>query len=172
MSANNVESMPIAGLDNPQKLGDGGQLSTVIEVPRSRHGIEQDLQDFAMANGMSQSIHAHPADGSLQGSQSSSVGPISNEKLRERSPRSIQYRASTIKSQGRRLSTKDEPLPTHNGHFRASMSDPSKPPSPKKRKKSGLGTVIRRIFGKRSVKNRISLPAPTENHYNVQWLTC
>ena len=171
MSANNVESIPIGGLDNPQKLGDGGQLSTVIEVPRSRHGIEQDLQDFAMANGMSESVHAHPADGSLHGSQSSSVGPISSEKVRERSPRPIQYRASITKSQGRRPSTRDEPLPMHNGHVRASMSDPSKPPSPKKRKKSGLGTVIRRIFGKRSVKNRISLPAPTENHYNVQYLT-
>ncbi|KAL8790041.1 MAG: hypothetical protein Q9195_006543 [Heterodermia aff. obscurata] len=166
MSANNVESIPIGRLDSPQKLGDGGQLSTVIELSQSRHGIEKDLQGFAMAKGMSESIHAHPADDSRQGSQSSSVGPISNEKLRERSPKTIQYRASITKPQGRRPSTRDEPLPIHNGHVRASMADLSKPPSSKKRKKSGLGTVIRRIFGKRSVKNRISLPAPTESHYN------
>ena len=172
MSANNVESISTAGLDNPQKLGDGGPLSTVIEVPRSRHGIEKDLQAFAMAKGMSESVHAHPADDSLKGSQSSSVGPISNERLRERSPRPNQYRASITKSQGRRPSTRDEPLPMHNGHVRASMSDPSKLPAPKKRKKSGLGTVIRKIFGKRSVKNRISLPAPTENHFHVQWFAC
>lgn len=167
MSANNVEPVPVDGLDNPQKLDDGGQLSTVIQVPRSRHGIEKDLQDFAMVNGVSESYHAHPAGGSHGGSPGSSVGQIYNEKLRDRSSRPIPYRQSTARSQGRGPSIRDERLSMHNGQNRASLMSPSKPPTPQKRKKSGLGTVIRKIFGRRSVKNRISLPAPTENHFHV-----
>lgn len=167
MSANDVESIPVNGLDTPQKLGDGGQLSTVFKVPRSRHGIEKDLHDFAMVNGVSESIRAHPASGSHEGSPTSSVGQIYNEKLRERPPGHAPYRQSNAKLRGRRPSTRDDFLPMHNGHTSVSMTDPSKLPSPNKRKKSGLGSVIRRIFGKRSVKDRISLPAPTESHYNV-----
>ena len=167
MSSNNVESVPVDGLDNPQKLVDRGQLSTVIQVPRSRHGIEKDLQNFAMVNGVSESYHAHPAGGSRDGSPSSSVGHIYNEKLRDRSSRPITYRQSTARSQGRGPSTRDEQLSMHNGHNRASVISPSKPSTPQKRKKSGLGMVIRKIFGRRSVKNRISLPAPTENPFHV-----
>ena len=167
MSANKRVSLPAGGLDNNQKISHGDQLSTVFEVPRSRHGIEKDLQDFAMVNGASDSIHAHPVRDSHENSPGSSVGQIYSEKLRERSPRVQGYRDSAVGPQGRRPSTKNESL-RHNGQTRISTIDPSNPPSTKKRKKSGLGTVIRRLFGRRTVKNRISLPAPTENGHNVR----
>lgn len=167
MSANStVETVPANGFDTPRKLSEGGQLSTVFEVSRSRHVTEKGLQDYRSINGISGSNHAPPAGEFRGGSPGSSVGQIYNEKLREQSPRGILYRESTARSQGRRPSTRGEAMPMQNGHCRTSMAESFKAQPPKKRKKTGLGTVIRKIFG-RSVKNRISLPATTENHYNV-----
>ena len=65
MSANNTtEAIPSGGFDTQQKLADGGQLSTVFEVPRSMHGVEKGLQDYHDVNGMPGSNHALPAGGS------------------------------------------------------------------------------------------------------------
>lgn len=98
-----------------------------------------------------------------------SVGPNNTEKPRGLSPRSVLKRPSTARSQGRKSSLKDDvSAPMQNGTHHVSMADSSKLPAPPKRKRSGLGTVIRRIFGRRSVKNRISLPAPVEHHHNVR----
>ena len=161
MSTNNtIETTPISGFDTLQKPGEGAQFSTVFEIARSRHGTDHGL------DGMSASNRAPTAGGSHEGSPGSSVGQIYSEKLRDQSPRRVLCRESTARSQGRRPSTRDEAMPVQNGYNRDSMAGPARPSLPKKRKKSGLGTVIRRIFGKRSVKNRISLPAPTENRYN------
>ena len=163
MSANNtIETTPITGFGTSQKPGESAQLSTVFEIPQSRYGTDHGV------NGMSGSNRAPTAGGSHEGSPGSSVGQIFNEKLRDQSPRRALYRESTSRSQGRRPSTRDEAVSRQNGYNRNSMAGSIKPSLPKKRKKSGLGTVIRRIFGKRSVKNRISLPAPTENPYNVR----
>ena len=161
MTANNtVESLP-GGLSTPKKPSDSEQLATVFEVPRSKRGLQKEVQDYDGIFG------APPAGGSHEGSRNGSVGHIHNEKIRGQSPKRVLHRKSTARSQGRRPSTRDGSMPMQNGHVRASMADSAMLGEPKKRKKGGLGTVIRRIFGKRSVKNRISLPAPTENHYNV-----
>ena len=161
-TSNPIETTPISGFDTPQKPGEGAQLSTVFEIPRSRYDTVHRV------DGMSGSNHAPTAGGSYEGSPGSSVGQIYNEKLRDQSPKRVLYRESTTRSQGRRPSTRDEVMPTQNGYNRSSMAGSAKPSIAKKRKKSGFGTVIRRIFGKRSVKHRISLPAPTENPYKVR----
>ena len=101
-------------------------------------------------------------------SSGSGVGQTYNEKTRGPSPRKIQKRPSTARSQGRKSSSKDdEPAIIQNGSHHVSMADSAKAPTPTKRKKSGLGGVIRRIFGRRSVKNRISLPGPVEHRHHV-----
>ena len=101
-------------------------------------------------------------------SSGSGVGQMYNEKTRGPSPRKIQKRPSTARSQGRKSSSKDdEPAIMQNGSHHVSMADSAKLPTPTKRKKSGLGGVIRRIFGRRSVKNRISLPGPVEHRHHV-----
>jgi len=98
-----------------------------------------------------------------------SVGPNNTEKPRGPSPRSVLKRPSTARSQVRKSSLRDDAsAPMQNGTHHISMADSSKLPGSPKRKRSGLGTVIRRIFGRRSVKNRISLPAPVEHHHNVR----
>jgi len=98
-----------------------------------------------------------------------SVGPNNTEKSRGPSPRSVLKRPSTARSHGRKASLRhDASVPMENGTHHVSMADSSKLPASPKRKRSGLGTVIRRIFGRRPVKNRISLPAPIEHHHPVR----
>ncbi|KAL8820487.1 MAG: hypothetical protein Q9191_007506 [Dirinaria sp. TL-2023a] len=99
-----------------------------------------------------------------RGPMSGSVGKIHVEKVREQSPRTVIRRPSTARSSGRKPSSKEEePASMRNGTNHTSMVETSIQAASKKRKKGGLGTVIRRLFGRRSVKNRISLPAPV-NH--------
>ena len=101
-------------------------------------------------------------------SSGSGVGQMYNEKTRGPSPRKVQKRPSTARSQGRKPSLKDdESAIMQDGSHHVSMADSATLPTPTKRKKSGLGGVIRRIFGRRSVKNRISLPAPVEHRHHV-----
>ena len=98
-----------------------------------------------------------------------SVGQIYAEKLREPSPRRLLRRPSTARSLGRKSSSKeDDPASTRNGTHHTSMAETSLQ-TPKKRKKGGFGTVIRRLFGRRSVKNRISLPAPVNHQKHVSY---
>lgn len=97
-----------------------------------------------------------------------SLGPNNAEEHPGPSPRKVLKRPSTTRSQGRKSILRDDAsAPMQNGSHRISMANSSKLPDSSKRKRSGLGTVIRRIFGRRSVKNRISLPAPVEHHNNV-----
>lgn len=109
-----------------------------------------------------------PSNGNPRGPSpgESAVGQAYTEKVRGLSPKRIQYRQSTARSQARKSSLKEDASAMQNGTHHTSMAD-SKPPISPKRKKSGLGTVIRRIFGRRSVKNRISLPAPVEHRHHV-----
>ena len=46
--------------------------------------------------------------------------------------------------------------PTHYGSERA---------SPSKKRKSGLGSVLRRLFSRRKIKSQTSAPAPTGSHH-------
>ena len=110
-----------------------------------------------------------PSSGISRGpSPGSGVGQIYAEKTRGQSPKRVQHRQSTARTQGRKSSSKnDASAPMQNGTLHISMAESTNSPTSTKRKKSGLGTVIRRIFGRRSVKNRISLPAPVEHHNNV-----
>lgn len=99
-----------------------------------------------------------------------SVGQIRVEKVHEQSPRRVLRRPSTARSLGHKPSSKDdEPVSMRNGTNHTSMVETSIQTS-KKRKKGGLGTVIRRLFGRRSVKNRISLPAPVNYQKHVSLL--
>ncbi|KAL8948037.1 MAG: hypothetical protein Q9222_005740 [Ikaeria aurantiellina] len=56
------------------------------------------------------------------------------------------------------LASDGTPASLRNGSYRTSMNGAS--PQPKKPKSGGLRSTLRRIFGRRSEKNRISLPAP------------
>ena len=44
-------------------------------------------------------------------------------------------------------------------------------PSTKKRKNSGFRVIVRRLFGRKSVKSQISLPTPTKNLEHVSTMT-
>lgn len=158
----------IGGSGSLGKTLDGGWPSNSSEISRDMLRHEKEVQ--TMSNAESHISMAISPGGSARGtSPGGHIGPIYTEKVREQSPRKVLKRPSTARSPGRRPSSKDDmSTPVGNGTRGLSVAEPNFSAS-KKRKKGGLGTVIRRIFGRRSVKNRISLPAPVKHHEHVNF---
>lgn len=97
----------------------------------------------------------------------SSFGHVYSEKIPERSPRRLLYTQSAFNNQEQTAWSKASdgiPTPIRYGTYRDSMADDLSRPIPRKRKSGGLRAAIRRIFGRKSAKDRISLPAPAEVH--------
>jgi len=169
MSANvNKIRLSTTGPGALHKADDGEQPPNISEITQYMLSNGQPTHDTLViepAVGVvipSSAISRNPSPGG-------SVGPNNTERPQGSSSRRVLKRPSTAWSQGRKSSLRnDASAPMHNGTHQISMADSSKLPVSPKRKRSGLGTVMRRIFGRRSVKNRISLPAPVEHHHNVR----
>ena len=118
-------------------------------------------------NGQPLSTHFPQTSWSRDASPGSFVGQVSSEKIPEQSSHRLPYRQSIPNSQEQVKGSDGVVTPQRNGIYRDSMADDlSKPADTPKRKSSGLRTTLRRIFGRKSAKNRISLPAPAvaQNH--------
>ena len=112
---------------------------------------------------------------SRNASPGSFVEHIYSEKIPEKSPRRRLHRQSTLTDRRQTVGSKGSyvaPTPLRNGTYGDSMADDlSKSATPQKHRSGGLRTAIRRIFGRKSAKNRISLPAPVEVRHTVSYLT-
>ena len=102
-----------------------------------------------------------PSGGSRDGSPESSLGQSYSEKQLEASPRRLRHIGST---QAAREAWQRSGPPSgmvRNGSSRDTRLDMPKPASSKKEKKGGFRNTLRRMFGRRSPRDRISMPAPT-----------
>ena len=160
-------STTIAG--PPYQADEGKQLSNISEIAQYKSS-NGNIAHATSASEPSAAAIVSSGGCSRGPSLGSGVGQIHTEKTRGPSPRRVLHRPSTARSQGRKSTSKDDAAETmQNGTRHISMADSAKLPNSPKRKKSGLGTVIRKIFGRRSVKNRISLPAPVEHREHVSY---
>lgn len=168
-SANDLTTGRVStiGRGSSSQADDNRQPSSVSEFTQYKLNNENSAHTPSVGDSPAGAIV--PTSGRSRGpSSESGVGQIYTEKTRGPSPKRVQYRPSVGRSRGRKSSPKDDVTATmQNGTHHVSMAESAKMPASPKRKKSGLGTVIRRIFGRRSVKNRISLPAPVEHRRHV-----
>lgn len=144
---------------NLEEARHGTWISNISDITPEMLNNERDSKSVSHAE---RQVSIAVPTGGGRGPSSGSLGQIHAEKVHEQPPRRVLRRPSA-RSLGRKPSSKeDEPAPIRNGTNHPSMAETSLQTS-KKRKKGGLGTVIRRLFGRRSVKNRISLPAPVDH---------
>ena len=147
-------------LTGPSSLGsavDPQGLSTVPEIPHQ--GV--DYQDNgAMDNRLYSKVQA-----SREGSPESSLGHSYNEKQSEASPRPLRYTAhsQTARQVWQCSQGPTSPYQNRNSNHRGMGPDrlSAKPTSPKKEKKGGLRNTLRRMFGRKSARDRISAPNAT-----------
>ena len=124
-------------------------------------------------SGQPLSTHIPRTSWSRDASPGSFIEHVYSEKIPEKSPRRRLYRQPTLDDRGKTRGSKalnGTLTPLRNGIYSDSMADdPSKPTIPQHRKSGGLRTAIRRIFGRKSTKNRISLPNLAEGHDAVSY---
>lgn len=147
---------------------DGGQLSTVFEVPNRQHDEELRLRESSPVTGPPAITQELPANHSRDASPRSTAEQSYSEKVAE-PHRRLKHKPQSISARERDAWLKDTgALP--NGTYEDTMSSRSPvTTTPKKLKTRGLGTIIRRMFGRRS-KNRISMPGP-QSYHNVSFAT-
>lgn len=144
---------------------DGGQLSTVNKVPWRKESKEGRIHETSSISGLPVSTHITSSGHSRDASPESTIAQYSTEKLAEPLPRRLKHKPQTIGVRERNAWSKDL-TPSQNGTYRDSMAAGfPQSASPKKPKNRGLRSIIRRMFGKSSVKNRISMPAPATYHH-------
>ncbi|MCJ1469560.1 hypothetical protein MMC07_008194 [Pseudocyphellaria aurata] len=140
---------------------DGGQLSTVYEDPRTRQIKESRVRESSSLTGLRSKTYKTPSGNSRDASPGSAIEKFYCEKVAEQPRRSLKHKSQSIGVREQNAWSRDT-TPLQHGTDRDSMAPEfPKPQSPKKTKSRSLKTIIRRMFGKGTVKNRISMPAPT-----------
>ncbi|KAL6715880.1 hypothetical protein ACLMJK_006841 [Lecanora helva] len=156
-----TETSPLTG---PSSLGstiDPQGLSTVPEVPSQSvhyHGNE------SLDNALRSAIHG-PGD-SHNGSVESSIGYSYDGKHPETPPQHLRHTASPGQAAGRAWQHSEgtgSSLQNGHGNHREMRSNrlSTKAISPKKEKRGGVRNTLRRMFGRKSTRDRISAPNPT-----------
>lgn len=164
---NNRPRSSALDMNSIDSSADGGQLSTVFEVPHRKHGEELRLRESSSVTGLPPSTQDLPANYSRDASPRSTAEQSYTEKLAEPPPRRLKHKPQSISARERDAWLKDTgALP--NGTYEDTMAFKSPvTTSPKKLKTRGLGTIIRRMFGRRT-KDRISMPGP-QSYQNVSF---
>lgn len=147
---------------------DGGQLSTVYEDPRTKQIKESRVRESSSLTGLLSKTYKTPSGNSRDASPGSAIEKFYSEKVAEQPRRSLKHKPQSIAVREQNAWSRDT-TPLQNGTYRDSMApELPKPESPRKTKSRSLKTIIRRMFGKGTLKNRISMPAPT-TYRNVSW---
>lgn len=167
-SSVNSQSEP-SPLTGPSSFGsaiDSQGLSTVHEIPHQR----------ARCNDTASMDHRllssrFPFDEQRSASLDSSLEQSFNEKQLESSTQQTRYTTQTTAARKAWKQSEAPPVPMSNGYPRNNRAEcDSKSTSSKKEKKGRFRNTIRRMFGRRSPKDRISMPAPTVYAQHVRWL--
>lgn len=169
-----TEASPLTG---PSSLGsavDPQGLTTVHEVPH--HSVKYH-GNGSVDNRLVSQIQA-PAV-SREASFVSSTGQSYNGKPLDEPPQRLRHTGPTQAAQQawQRSTASSGPQRNANGYYRNNMTaNFSNPASPKKEKRGGFRNTIRRMFGRRTTRDRTSVPdtavyprhvCPTPNHQSL-----
>lgn len=163
---------PVVSSHSPIGAAHGAQLSTVYEADPHKSSHDPRAHRTSHISGFATKPHRTRSERSCDASPSSTIEGVYDEKVAEQIPRRSEPKlpkAELRKQQNR----SNDPTPSRDGTDRDPMADdrPGRT-TPKKAKGHGLKIMIRRLFSKKSVKNRISMPAPVIDPHNVSSSTC
>ena len=152
------EPSPLTG---PSSLGsavDPQGLATVHEVPHYKANY---IEDGALDNRL-QSARL-PSASSRDASLSSSMGRSYNEKPAEVTPQRLRHTGPTRADRDawQRSEVPSAPVRGGDNHRHTKTNGLSNSQSPRKDKRGGFRNTLRRMFSRRSTRNRISMPNPT-----------
>ena len=168
---------PAIALDQPTDAGNPVEVDYLSRqksrsIRRDANGMYREMHDVRAAGNtaiqsdrMSHSSPAPPSSFLEQGPQQTTP-QTSPPQLRHK--QRAHMTASTVSNTTELNGASGR---QRNGSFHGSpASDLTRSLSAKKRKHGGFRTVMRRIFGRKSVKSQIGLPAPTKHSANVSGL--
>ena len=146
----------------------------VVQPPSTSEGPDDPFSStVSTISGQPLSAQIPRTSWSRDASPGSYIEHVYSEKIPDKSPRRRLHRQSTLTDRegtGGSKGSNVAPTPLRNGTYGDSMADDlSKSATPQKRKSGGLRTAIRRIFGRKPAKNRISLSAPVEARRAVSY---
>ncbi len=165
---NEMVSLSAVASDNTGMVS-AAQPSTAFEY--SHLSNDPFSSNVSAISGQPLSTNIPRTSWSRDASPGSFIGHVYTEKIPEKSPPRLLYRQSTFyEREQTEWPRRSDVLPTplRYGIYHDSMADDLSK-APQKRKSGGLRTALRRIFGRKSAKNRISLPAPAEVHHPVSY---
>lgn len=158
---------PVVHSHSPVGSADVAQLSTVHEVDSGKLSDESKVHQTSPITGFPPKLHRPQSGPSRDASPSSTLERVYDEKLAEQAPRRLRHKPQSIRLREQQNPSKDL-TPLRDGTDRDSMADDyPEQIIPKKAKSRGLRTMIRRLFSKKTAKNRISMPAPVTTSRNV-----
>ncbi len=149
-----TEPSPLTGPSSFGSAVDPQGLATVHEVPYHKVGY---IEDDSLDN----RLHStrQPSAGSRDVSCDSSMGQSYNEKPQEVTPRRLRHTGPTKGDRDAWQPSETPSAQMRSGSYRNTRTDSiSKPRSPKKDKKGGFRNTLRRMFSRRSTRDRISMP--------------
>lgn len=151
----------------PVGSADVAQLSTVHEVDSPKLSNESRVHQTSPITRLPSKLHRPQSEPSRDASPSSTIERVYDEKLAEQAPRRLRHKPQSIRLREQQNRSKDL-TPLRDGTDRDSMADNyPEQITPKKAKSRGLRTMIRRLFSKKTAKNRTSMPEPVITSRNV-----
>lgn len=144
---------------------DGGQLATVYQLAPFTRSRDSKFREATSIISLPLETSRPRSGRSRDASPESAIDAMSEEKFPSHTRRNPKNPAQSIGTRDRSAWSK-ELTSVGDGTYRDSMADEgfaSAPPrTPAKR---GLRTMIRRLFGRKLAKSRISMPAPAPTTY-------
>ena len=152
VSANSqTETSPLTGPSSFGSAVDTQGLQTVHELPRNESSLDNRLL----------SKRQPPAD-LRDASPDSFFARNYSEKQLEASPRRLRHTAPAHAALEAWQRANDPSIPLRNGNHRDTKRESALMQTPpKKERKAGFRNTLRRMFTRRSTRDRISMPNPT-----------
>lgn len=155
-----TESSPLTGPSSLTSAVHPQSLTTVHELPS--HGVH--YHDNRSLDNRLLSKKQGPG-ASRDASLESSIGHSYDEKQSEPTVQRLRHTGSSTQAARQAWQRPEGPSsPLQNGHGNQPDMGPSrlstKPTSPKKEKRGGFRNTLKRMFGRRSTRDRVSVPNP------------
>lgn len=152
----------------PGSSNHGGQLATVNEVAPLTRSRDSRFREATSITSLPLETPRPRSGRSCDASLESIRDPMPEEKFPSHTRRSLTQKPEEVIGSRDRAAWSKELASLGNETHRDSIVDEGFVPSPpRKPMKRGLRTMIRRLFGRKLAKNRISMPAPAPATYLV-----
>lgn len=156
VSANSqTETSPLTGPSSFGSAIDAQGLQTVHEVPRNQYDDNGSLDNRLLSK-------RQPPGDLRDASPDSFFGRNYSEKQLEASPRRLRHTAPAHAGSEAWQRAENPSVPLRNGNYRDTKRESALMQTPpKKERKAGFRNTLRRMFTRRSTRDRISMPNPT-----------